>query len=150
MCDASITCTRCKKTYPSTREHFHRSPSSGNPENLRKQCKACEAKRRRNHHLKSLYGLCADKYQELRKRQGGRCPVCTGLLRPPKCFGQGKRHAGNVGHVDHCHKTGKVRGILCSNCNRALGLLGDSVLCLSRAIEYLQGIVYSEEAGNDN
>jgi hypothetical protein len=42
-------------------------------------------------------------------------------------------------HVDHCHTTGKVRGVLCFNCNSALGELGDAPNALSRAISYLEG-----------
>ena len=40
--------------------------------------------------------------------------------------------------VDHCHKTGKIRGLLCSNCNKGIGLLGDSILILEAAVEYLK------------
>lgn len=40
--------------------------------------------------------------------------------------------------VDHCHSSGKVRGLLCHNCNRALGLFQDSMSSLTRAIEYLK------------
>lgn len=40
--------------------------------------------------------------------------------------------------VDHCHATGHVRGLLCHNCNRALGLLKDSEQALQRALKYLQ------------
>lgn len=40
--------------------------------------------------------------------------------------------------VDHCHDTGKIRGLLCHNCNRALGLLKDSVHTLESAIDYLE------------
>lgn len=40
--------------------------------------------------------------------------------------------------VDHCHTSGKVRGLLCNRCNRALGLLGDSVDLLQKAIVYLK------------
>jgi len=42
--------------------------------------------------------------------------------------------------VDHCHKTGKIRGVLCSNCNRALGLLNDDISVLSNLFEYLSNI----------
>jgi hypothetical protein len=41
--------------------------------------------------------------------------------------------------VDHCHATGKVRGLLCHNCNRALGLLKDDKSTIRRALEYLEG-----------
>lgn len=42
--------------------------------------------------------------------------------------------------VDHCHKTGRIRGLLCHNCNRALGLLQDDVGVLRKAIGYLKGV----------
>ncbi|MEV7073553.1 endonuclease VII domain-containing protein [Streptomyces sp. NPDC093990] len=42
-------------------------------------------------------------------------------------------------HVDHCHKTGRVRGVLCFNCNSGLGLLGDDPEALNRAADYLEG-----------
>lgn len=41
-------------------------------------------------------------------------------------------------HIDHCHKTGKVRGLLCSNCNTGLGMFRDSPMLLNRASEYLK------------
>lgn len=43
-------------------------------------------------------------------------------------------------HVDHCHRTGKVRGVLCFNCNSAIGLLGDDPDTVRRAAAYLEGI----------
>ena len=41
-------------------------------------------------------------------------------------------------NIDHCHKTGKVRGLLCDSCNKALGLFKDNVESLNKAIEYLK------------
>jgi hypothetical protein len=41
--------------------------------------------------------------------------------------------------VDHCHATGKVRGLLCHNCNRALGLMQDNIENIKRAADYLEG-----------
>lgn len=42
-------------------------------------------------------------------------------------------------HVDHCHETGRVRGVLCFNCNSAIGKLGDDPDTLRRATAYLEG-----------
>lgn len=61
-------------------------------------------------------------------RQGGVCAICGG---PPD--GRWKRF-----HVDHCHKTGRVRGLLCRKCNNGLGNFGDSVETMRKAIAYLR------------
>lgn len=61
-------------------------------------------------------------------RQEGRCAICGRDLKP-----------GRGTHVDHCHRTGAVRGLLCSKCNPALGLFEDNVDALIRAAEYLRG-----------
>ncbi|MGW3290764.1 endonuclease VII domain-containing protein [Streptomyces sp. NPDC001002] len=45
-------------------------------------------------------------------------------------------------HVDHCHKTGRVRGVLCFNCNSAIGKLGDDPDAVRRAAVYLEGIAW--------
>ncbi|MFJ9539463.1 endonuclease VII domain-containing protein [Streptomyces sp. NPDC101225] len=45
-------------------------------------------------------------------------------------------------HVDHRHKTGRVRGVLCFNCNRATGTLGDDPDAVRRAAAYLEGIAW--------
>jgi hypothetical protein len=70
-----------------------------------------ERKRRadRNGHLKRKYGLSIDDFEFLVHAQGGRCAIC------------GKRDGTEL-HVDHDHKTGRVRGLLCGSCNRAMGL----------------------------
>ena len=49
----------------------------------------------------------------------------------------GRKDSNNL-YVDHDHNTGKVRGLLCSNCNRMLGLVGDNISTLSNAVKYLQ------------
>lgn len=73
------------------------------------------------------YGLAPDLFEAMVFCQSGLCKIC-GL--PPR--GRWRRLA-----VDHDHVTGRVRGLLCSNCNAALGALGDSVDGLNRAIKYL-------------
>lgn len=61
-----------------------------------------------HHHLKRLYGVSKEQYEGMLSKQGGCCAICK---RPPKRY----RLA-----VDHDHKTGKVRGLLCSPCNLVL------------------------------
>ncbi len=72
------------------------------------------------------YGLTREEYQELIESQNGVCAICSN---PPP---DGKRLS-----VDHCHKTGKVRGLLCTGCNLGIGNLGDNVQGVARALIYL-------------
>ena len=74
---------------------------------------------------KKLYGISEERYTELWAQQGGVCAIC---LQDDEAKGLG---------VDHDHETGEVRGLLCTNCNTALGLLRDRPFLLSRAKEYL-------------
>lgn len=70
------------------------------------------------------YNLSPQEYSNLLEKQGGKCPICMDALVKP--------------FVDHCHITGKVRGLLCVTCNSGLGKLGDTVEGLQRALSYLQ------------
>ena len=77
--------------------------------------------------LKFNYGLTLEAYQELLERQNHCCAVCNknvNELTKSLC-------------VDHCHSTNKIRGLLCRNCNSGIGLLGDTVDGLQKAIQYL-------------
>lgn len=81
----------------------------------------------RNSILKRLYGITSDEYDSMLHSQGGVCAICS------KEDAAGRRLA-----VDHCHATGKVRGLLCGACNVALGKFRDSPELLANAIKYLQ------------
>jgi hypothetical protein len=74
---------------------------------------------------KHLYGVSAACVAAMEQQQNGLCAIC---LEPPV----GRRLA-----VDHCHKTGEVRGLLCNRCNAGIGLLGDDPQIIGRAVEYL-------------
>ena len=80
-----------------------------------------------NWNLKRTYGITLEDYNKLLEEQGGVCKIC-GLKDQPGKF----RLA-----VDHDHKTGAVRGILCNGCNGGLGLFKDSPTLLRRALDYL-------------
>ena len=71
------------------------------------------------------YGINSMQYREILKSQDGCCAIC------------GKMQKENF-HVDHNHSTGKVRGLLCGNCNRALGYMNENVEALKSAINYLE------------
>lgn len=75
-------------------------------------------------HLKEKYGLTMDQYDGMYKTCNGLCQICGS---------DGKLN------VDHCHETGKVRGLLCTRCNTGLGKFGDSIENLLTAIKYLEG-----------
>lgn len=78
------------------------------------------------------YRLTPDSFDELGRSQGWSCPICLVDISGTHQT-TGKRSA----HVDHNHGTGVVRGLLCSNCNRGLGLFGESEERLARAKAYL-------------
>lgn len=84
--------------------------------------------RARKYQLQFSYGIDEAEYERLLKTQDNKCAIC-GTDKPT---GKWKVFA-----VDHCHVTGKVRGLLCNECNRGMGLLKDSPDILQKAINYL-------------
>jgi hypothetical protein len=84
--------------------------------------------RRKSQRLK-IFGLTLDQYLQMLESQNGACAICGySDLSDPKVFPV----------VDHCHQTGKVRGLLCMSCNQALGKFRDSPTSLAMAILYLE------------
>lgn len=85
----------------------------------------------RNKHFKRVYKIDIFKYNELFKNQGGKCLICE------KHFESDKLYSKERLVVDHCHITGKVRGLLCCNCNTAIGMMNENINSLKNAIIYL-------------
>ena len=79
-----------------------------------------------NTHLKKAYGITITQYDELLESQGGRCAICKG--------GTSKRHFA----VDHNHRNGRVRGLLCARCNTGLARFMDDISRLRRATRYMK------------
>jgi hypothetical protein len=114
-------CSSCELKKPvSELSKRHTTPDKLNP-----SCKAC----RRNRSI-ARYGLSRDAYDALVKLQGDKCGIC-GKSRAEATL---KYEDWNI---DHDHKSGLVRGLLCGNCNTGLGLSGDDPSMLENAIRYL-------------
>ena len=81
--------------------------------------------------LRSQYKISEDEYKDLLRTQRGKCAICGS--KDPR-----GRAGSTYFQVDHDHKTGAVRGLLCAPCNSGIGSLGDSIKNLEKAIDYLR------------
>lgn len=90
---------------------------------LKHVCKICDAKNCKT----SKYGLTHREQDALYAAQKNKCPICHAKLEVDK-----------KSHFDHCHATGKVRGILCGPCNQAIGLFKENTDAMLNAVKYLQ------------
>ena len=109
-------CVPCRRTYESIsfHKHKHKKPYVYEDDKDKK--------------LQRAYGISYQDYLDMEEEQNGQCNICGDT-----------RTAGTKAFaVDHCHVTGKVRSLLCSKCNTALGSFRDDVAMLQRAIDYLQ------------
>jgi hypothetical protein len=87
---------------------------------------------RRQWSMKNWYGITVEEFDRMFDEQNGQCAICSVALVKFKAEKQ------KTAHVDHCHETKKVRGILCNECNRGLGEFKDDVHALEQAILYLK------------
>ena len=78
---------------------------------------------RRN--LKKIYKITEEEYFSLLEKQENKCLICS-------------KDISEKRHLDHCHRTGKVRGLLCPRCNWGLGKFKDSIEVLEKAVDYLE------------
>ena len=116
-------CRTCGEVKPHSDWHRNATASDG----LSTRCKSCRAVQGRQDHLKRQYGITEAERDELIASQGGVCCICLSAV--PE-------------HVDHCHKTGRVRGVLCFSCNAALGQFKDRPDAIRRAAAYVEGIAW--------
>lgn len=121
-----MECARCGKDKPGAALSVKKG-TLGAP--VCEYCRMLEKRKisERNYasHIKSTYGLTLDQYDRMLDNQNGVCAICG----QPEIM---RRLA-----VDHDHETGKVRGLLCTQCNFKLGILEDEDF-VSRATEYLK------------
>jgi len=108
----------CKKCYQKYHSKMNYEKSKANPDYTR------------GRNLWKNYKMTLDEYDNMLISQDGVCKVCGG-----QSLGKGRYH------VDHDHKTGKIRGLLCHKCNVALGMVQDDISHLKALIKYLKEIV---------
>ena len=115
-------CPDCDEVKPASEFHRSRRMYDG----LGTYCKECAKFR----DILRVYGITRAEYEAKLAEQGGKCAICKTSDWPG-------RHG--VPAIDHDHKTGRFRGLLCSDCNVALGGFKDDVVRLYAAIDYLGG-----------
>ena len=135
-------CSVCDEVKPATAFTVRRTHRPGK---LVSQCTPCKVTYNRDRRIanrehmlaierrskfKKQYGITVEDYEQMLRAQGGGCGICGATVpsNRTKFFA-----------VDHCHGTGKVRGLLCTKCNRGLGLFNDNTDRLSAAVRYLKG-----------
>lgn len=134
-------CVKCER--PKVLSGFYKRKDTGK---YRNECKDCinkynlelyhkNPKQKDNHRkaawkhqIKKNYGVTPEEYYEMLEKQEGKCKICS-------------THIDDIDkhvlYIDHCHTTGKVRGLLCQQCNSGLGMFRDRVDLLKKAERYL-------------
>ena len=152
-------CTKCGKWFPNTEEHFYKLKcvckiclkeqrkiyrdnnkekikqyekmyTIKNKEKQRKKDKlyyANNKEKERERKFKQKYNLSLDEYNAMLKNQDNKCLICGNELKDKQKI-----------HIDHCHKTGKVRGILCARCNTRLELVENHPEIIQSMFTYLE------------
>ena len=112
-------CRKCKKIY-------NRIYNLKNKDKLKEWRKRDRDKRYANE-IKRVYGISIEEYHIMCKLSDNKCWICEKINKRRKL------------NIDHCHQTGKIRGVLCDECNKALGLINDNITTLFKMIKYLRG-----------
>lgn len=131
-CDTCRALRKAERDKAKTKAYRERDPERAREQSRRHHLKRKDRPEWRAYknqaEMVQKYGITMVKFNELLENQGGVCAICASPHR-----GSGKRF-----HVDHCHDTNKVRGLLCGNCNTAIGLLGDDPERAEKAAAYLR------------
>lgn len=136
-----LKCTRCGENKPEYKFHRATHKYRGGRQYW---CKECTNENRRNwrarnpgkdseaakrYHFKRAYGMTLDDYYDMLEDQLYKCAICNLDI---------DKHDREVFDVDHDHKTGKVRALLCHRCNKGLGCFDDDIQRLKWAVDYLE------------
>ena len=143
--DSTRMCTICKEIFPLTENFFHKKRNMKN--GFASQCKSCTSEyskkqyektgkkwykkigktTQRENRIKRQYGIAINEFNKILKKQNNKCASCGKLFLSEYDT-----------YIDHDHKTEKVRGLLCNNCNTGIGFLGDDIKGVKAALNYLE------------
>lgn len=129
------TARRWRQRNPAKRAEYHARWYQAHRTDVLAAQKAYYAEHRDDYRAKTaarIYGITVEDFREMVERQAGLCAICG---RPEMAVIAGKSQTLSI---DHDHETGRVRALLCSNCNTALGLFGDDSSRLRLAATYLE------------
>lgn len=148
MSELFKTCSQCNIEKPLT--DFNKA-SKGRFK-VRADCRACQKAAESLYYstevgklarfkqwLKTRYGLSIEEYEKLVAKHDGNCAICNN---PPTSYFKL--------YIDHDHATGKVRGLLCSQCNSLLGMAKENITTLQAAISYLEEATQELPQGSTN
>lgn len=127
-------CKDCGRPKPlsSFYTHTRRTGKQAGQTHYSSYCRKCDNKRSikyaRSQRLRKRYGMVDSDYEAMLAAQGGGCRIC----------GRQNEAGRNWLAIDHDHRTGAVRGLLCDRCNRTLGSVKDSVVLLRCMVAYLE------------
>ncbi len=128
-------CNKCGADKPSSEYYARKNRPCG----IGSECKQCIRDRANSRYKDNpervldmsaarTYNTTVEHIQQLREEAGGKCQICGR---------EGKAHYKRL-VIDHDHKTGKIRGCICSNCNSILGYCNDDITTLQNLIKYMQ------------
>lgn len=137
-------CNKCGEVKPLSEFHVQKN----SPDGKRYACKYCtslrmskkyetaeEKESQRRASVKWKYGITWQKVEDMYEEQGCLCAICS---RPISLDVQTKGNMHKSARIDHCHESGKVRGLLCDWCNVGIGRFSDNPEHLRNAIAYLE------------
>lgn len=112
------------------KNNYQREWRANNPDKCKEYYIKRDKEEIRERAWERRYGITRDDYNRMLAEQDGECAIC--------CTKEVGRKGHTYFHVDHCHTTGKIRGLLCDRCNRGMGYFKDNSCILREAAYYLE------------